>query len=232
VTIPTNDPVRPDIEMTLFATPWTAVQATPPTIDVGRVTKGEEITTTVQLIAHDRRPFRIGHIESNLPEARHSLEHPGEELSLHRLTVVFAGTNRVGPILGELRISTDRIDGPLLNIDIIGQVTGAISTIPSALQIDREEIGKTIKKTLIIRSNRTGTPPVLDNIKATEPWKLISYSKRTLGDGTISLEVTLQLPDGTNPARGELNLTMGSPAKTLASVALGVRGYTPPPPSP
>lgn len=230
VRIATNDPEQPMLEWALFAEAWRGVRATPQALDAGRLMPGANVTCGVQLSSPGGQPFRIKFLSSDLPEVRVIYEVTGRSLPVHRLRVTYTAGASFGPARGSVRVTTDRADAPWLDIPVAGETIGPVSVSPSFLEVGSEDIGREVRRMLIVRRG-VDEKLALSSIKVAEPWEMIGKATRTLSDGSLILDVTLRFPRGAGSPTGEMEPKLGSVKPTVIRVPLRVRGWLPPLPT-
>jgi hypothetical protein len=200
-------------------------------IDVGRVRPGTEVERVVQLFSPDGEPFRIGHVGADLAEVEAVAETPGAELPIQRIRIAYRAGDRLGHVRGAVQIATDRVDAPFLDIPVAGEVEGPIAVSPATLQIERADIGKTVRRTLFIRTTPTSDAPTLTGVEAVAPWELIDHSVVRVGEGGWMLHVDLRFPEGAGSSEGELWVRLKAPGPVAFRVPLWIRGWSPPAPA-
>lgn len=231
VAIPTNSKTLPPIELTLFATAWTGVQTSPQAVDVGHVRPGETVERDLQVFSPDSRPFRIGHIEVEPPEASAQFEHKGLALPLHRVRVRFRAANRLGQLKGLVRIMTDREDAhPVLDVPLVGRIVGDITVSPSSLEIRSDQIGSVVRRMLVMTTSKKDETVGISDVTASLPWRVVDSFVRPLATRGATIDLGLRLPSEEPVVAGELKITISSPTNTSVIVPLTIQGWTPPVP--
>ena len=228
VTVPTNDPRKPVVILNLFAESWVGVRANPQAIDAGRVRPKASVERMVQLFSPDGKPFRIGRVACTVPEVRCTVASAQQSLPIHRLDVTFCAGERLGMARGIIEITTDRTDAHWVDIPVIGRVVGPISVAPSGIEIEQDEIGREVRRTVFIQSEPPARAIKLSDVKVGAPWELITRSTHTLPRGGTRLDLLLRFPDLKGSPAGELLLSFVEPENAHIRVPLTIRGWVPP----
>ena len=231
IRIPTNDPDRSTLILNLFADSWVGVRAVPQAIDTGPLKPGSELARTVQLFSPDSKPFRLGHVSVDREEIRAVAESPDADLPVHRVRVSYRAGPRLGAVRGSVRVVTNRVDAFWVDIPVGGEVVGPITVHPSFLQIERDEIGEVVKRTVILKTDVPGRSPEVESVKVTPPWELVDTRSHPSGRGRALLDVMLRFPEGSSASTGELRLSFREPEVATYCIPVSARGWSPPLPA-
>ena len=230
VTIRTNDPARPELVVYLYAQSWTWLRSSPALVDFGRVSIDTKTIREFQIFSSDSKPFKINAIQSMLKDVVLEVVTPPQSLPMHRFKATYHSNSELGQLLASIFLVTDGPKAPTLNIPCRAEVVGPLVVAPTSLTIDREELGKDLRKTLII--NHSGIKEVvISKIELSQPWVLIGSEQRELSSGDMLVDLRIRLQSGEGTTSGHITLTFTSPEGMQLMVPLGVLGLTPPFPS-
>lgn len=232
ITIPTNDPARPSLEFSLFAEAWTGVRASPQAVDAGALRPGDVLERTIQLASPDGKPFRLGRVTADLAGLDCRPETSDVALAVHRDRVTIRAPGELGATRGQVHVVTDRSDAPFLAIPVSLRTIGPVSVNPPVLRIDRQEIGRVVRRTILVRADGPAARLELGDVRAVAPWELVESSARPQGRGGLLVEVALRFPDGDGSPAGGMELTLRTPAEVRYRVPLLIEGRLPPLPDP
>jgi len=230
VSIPTNDPENPVLEMNLFAEAWLGVKTVPQSIDTGYLRPGAVIERLIQLHSPDGRPFKLKRVITDDPEIRVDPVDTTVAAPVHRARVTYRAGDLLGAVRGSVRFLTDREDAPSVDVVIGGQVTGPVVVSPATLEIARSDIGQVVRRTLILQGSPPDKALGLTSVHANAPWELLDKKVKSFGPGRMTLEVSLRFPEGNGLPAGDLDLTFSAPETFKFRIPLKILGWTPPPP--
>jgi Protein of unknown function (DUF1573) len=228
VTIPTNDPRRPELTLSLFAEVWQSIQASPQAIDFGSLRPGQEVERAIQLFSPDERGFITRHLSADIPQVSVRAEQPNAAARVHRVRIRFRASERLGHYRGWVSVLTDRADATRLAVPVVALVEGSLKVSPDRITIDKSDIGKSVGRVLLVRSNRRGVTPRLQQIEASSPWELDRSEVRDMEGGLVALMISVRFPKGSGAPSGELRLAVEAPDPTDYAVPLIIEGWTPP----
>ncbi len=231
VAIKTDDPEKPVLELNLFAEPWLSVTTVPQAIDAGSLRPGAVLHRDVQLRSPDGKPFRIGRASSDVPGLSVDVEDAAEPLAVHRATVVYRVGDRFGQVGGSIRFVTDRADAPCVDVAFSGRTVGPISVSPASIEIEREQIGQVVHRTLVLQTDHREGTLALERVEAEPPWELVGQEVKSRRDGLMTLDLSLRFPAGDGLPSGNLDLRLSSPVASRFRIPLTIRGWTAPLPS-
>jgi Protein of unknown function (DUF1573) len=232
ITIPTSDPQRPTVELILSANSWVGVLPVPQSLELGTLRPGDSVERTLQFYSPDHKPFRLLRVSCDLPEVNVVSEDGDNVLAVHRVKATYRAGSRLGSVRGHIQASTDQLDAQLIELPIAAQTSGPILSTPTSLAIDRGEIGKIKKLSLLLRTVAPETPMELASVRASEPWEVVDYQVAKLRDpGHVMLELSLRFPRGNGSPSGDLVLEFAKPQAAELSIPLAIRGWTPVSPS-
>ena len=200
--------------LTVFAESWVGVVPVPQSLDLGRLRPGVSLETFVQLqregqcsISNHRHVIRSGRFEAN---DRWS---GGSRLTGPPRSGQLQGWEAERRDVGALKIRTDRADASVVAIPLAGEVVGPVSITPSVLHIDRDDIGKVVKRVLLLKNEEGGSEPRLQGVKVSAPWELTRLETKSPGRSVyLWLDLGLRFPNGSGAPSGELELTVRFPA--------------------
>lgn len=231
VLLPTNDPKKKEVQLYLYAHAWVGVRSAPQVADLGTIQPGSTVEKVIQLSSSDRKPFRLGYIEADRPQITWRVEDPDASQTLHRIHVAYRSKDEVGPIVGGLRVVTDREDTPSIGIPVIADVAGPFSIKPSEIRIEKNEIGKVVQRKLIVRSNVSASRIEIAEVKVKEPWVLVNHQIEANQSGYMILGVSLRFPTGRGDDSGEMTLKLAGEQAAVQTIPLTISGWTPPLPA-
>jgi hypothetical protein len=229
VSIPTNDPSRPQVTLAVFAESWVGAFPVPRSLNLGTLRPGGTYQTFIQLQGKDNRPFRITDLLSDVPGFQLSIDGPADAaLPVHRVLARYTAGETKGSIRGSLKVVTDRHDARVVAIPFVGEIVGPVSLSPSSLQIAREDIGTVVKRVLLLKNEENDSSPKVREIKLSPPWELIRSESRTPGSRLLMLELDIRFPTGDGTPWGQLELRLDSPDSSTYMVPLLISGWTRP----
>lgn len=228
VKVPTNDPTRAETTLSLFAEVWRSVQASPQAVDFGQLRPGQEAERLVQLYSPDARGFVLSRQISDLPEVTLQAENPRTPIRVHRATIRFSATERLGQYQGHVAMVTDREDAPVIDIPVAAQVVGELSVSPAKITIEKGEIGTLVTRTIIVRANTAGVLPRLRKIEPDAPWQLERSESTEMRGGLLAIKFAIRFPKNTGAPSGALRLSLEAPQLLTYRVPLIIEGWTPP----
>ncbi len=180
ITLESNDPVAPVVELRLTGTAVSAVYTNPSRIDFGRVAPGGRVSQMVEVLAELKVPVKLIRTEST--EIRFRVEKLPPSLEGHpRVRVVFKANSIPGPAKGFIRLHTNHPDYAMLSLPVFAHIGGDISVLPAEIILKPEEIASTkpVMKIVFVRSFTKNPFRVL---KAEIPTADISVKISSLGE--------------------------------------------------
>ena len=180
MTVHSSDPARPMAMLELRADVQPVFIFTPAVLDLGQFERGQAVTREVTLGDAKGRPFAIKSAASSLTNLTAEVVPVGRDGSTYRLKVALAPQSRMGPLVGNLEVMTDRkVAGkPLLLV--IGTVVGPVRVSPTAVFLGLVGPGEKFPPKKLTVQN-TGPKPV--EIKSVNP-----------GDPALKAMVTTNAP--------------------------------------
>lgn len=225
--VPTNDPANPRLTLTLFAEAWTGVRARPVAVDFGRTDASRQLEQIIQIYAPDGLNFKIEYLEAGDGEFEPTDLDLNLSIPVHRVLLKFRPGAKLGSLSSGLRVTTNRSDSALLVIPMRAEVVGPVTFSPGSLSIDQGEIGKPVRRTLLIRSTSGGNPPVVKQIRVDPPWELLEQHIRAVAGNWVACDLILRFPTGAGEPAGRMEVRVERP-EVESRIPLTINGWTAP----
>jgi hypothetical protein len=134
VTICSNDPERPSLDIKVLANVHPMFALSPPGLELGEIERGKSTTRTVTLRETKGRPFTIKGLVCSPPELTVAVHPPvGSTSVTYRLEVTLSARRQPGPMFGTLLAQTDRMGVVNPALAVTGTVVGPVRVTPSAV---------------------------------------------------------------------------------------------------
>ncbi|MCX7826250.1 MAG: DUF1573 domain-containing protein [Verrucomicrobiae bacterium] len=134
VTLRSNDPERPSLDIKVLANVRPMFALNPPGLELGEIERGKNTTRTVTLRETKGRPFTVKGLVCSPPELTAEIQPPvGSTSATYRLQVTLSARRQPGPIFGMLLVQTDRMGVVNPALALTGTVVGPVRVTPSAL---------------------------------------------------------------------------------------------------
>ncbi len=228
ITIPTNDPDRPEIALQLYYRSWLGIQAKPQVVEFGRMRPGDLADKSLQVFAADGKPFRIVRTDCSSPEIQVLVDGGAVPRPVHRIRVTLKAGEREGHIRDNLTVGTDLEDTPRIVIPMLAHVVGVITVTPTSLEIGSDEIGKIVQRRLLLRFEEANQLLRLDNVRSSPPLELLRYTRHSMNERLSSLDLSLRYSDGGDSSSLELLLDLGGPHPCSLRLPVVVHGRSRP----
>lgn len=150
ITINSNDPERPQMQLMLVGNVSQSIQIAPDRLIFGQMAPGQEITLYVELASMSEKDFQILKIETNNPELIGTPEtvEPGKK---YRIGARFKAPQSAGPLNALLRITTDHPDRQLIEIPMAANVVGELVFAPAEIVLPATGDGSPQTRYVVIR---------------------------------------------------------------------------------
>ena len=203
MTVNSSDPARPMATLELRADVQPVFIFTPAVLDLGRIERGQPVTREVTLGDAKGRPFAIKNITGSLTNLAAKAAPLGRDGSAYQLRVTLPPQNRIGPMVGNLEVATDRKVAGKPILLIIGTVIGPVRVSPTAVFLGLIGPGEKFPpKTLTVQN--TGPKPV--EIKSINPGD--PALKATVATNAPGREFTIELTTQQAPPPGWMRRTL------------------------
>jgi len=134
VTICSNDPARPSLDIQVLANVHPMFALSPPGLELGEIERGKRTTRTVTLRETKGRPFTVRGLVCSPPELTAEVYPPvGSTSVVYRLEVTLNARRQPGPMFGTLLVQTDRTGVVAPALALTGTVVGPVRVTPSAV---------------------------------------------------------------------------------------------------
>lgn len=114
---------------------------------------------------------------------------------------------------------------------MIAEVTSPLVVSPSEIQIRTEDIGRVVKRKLILRSTAPNTEIDVTEVEVQAPWELVEHKIAVVSPGYTILDLSLRFPEGHGDPSGELILRAAGSPPVFRKIPLIIAGWTPPLPT-
>lgn len=217
VTVFTNDPATPQIELTVRANVEPFIKVSPGYARYSMVQGEKEGKITQTLWTPDKSPMQIVKVESPYPYLKVSFREakPEERNKAAQdqqqwvIDMVLASDAPVGPLTEPVKVHTNSTKQKLVQIPVSGFVRPVIAVTPSVVDFGPIEIKEEMRKTFNVRSFATEPiklTSIQDNIQG------IDASYEPLQDGReYQIRLTLKPELAKGPFNGKLVITTDSP---------------------
>jgi len=173
VTLYTNDPTNPRLDLVVKANIRVHVDATPSYARFIQVLGEESQTVTMVLSSGSYRNLKVSRIESPYPflDVRYREAEPQERLVERdgrqwAIVVSLPSDAPVGPLADYLRVHTNHPQQKVLQLPVHGFVQPALSVTPSVADVGRQNLAKPYTVTFEIKNQ--GTPEIsVDQVTTT-----------------------------------------------------------------
>lgn len=224
VTVFTNDPANPQLQLTIKAKVEPYVIARPGyarfAVVQGEAKQGEIIQT---LFATDGAPFSVLKVESSLPglttsfrEAAQAERREEGEGKQWRVEMKLANSAPVGPLASYVSVHTDHPRQKIVQIPVTGFVRPVLAATPPVADFGRVEVKQPLSKALNLR-NFASEPIKVTGIEENIPG--IDAKLEALEEGReYQVRLTLQPELAKGPFSGKLLVRTDSPKIPLLQV--------------
>lgn len=194
VTICSNDPARPLLEIKILANVYPMFAFSPPGLDLGEIERGRSATRTVTLRETKGRPFTIKGLVCSPPELTIALTPPaGSTSATYRLQVTLAA-RQPGPMFGRLLVQTDRIGVVNPALVLTGTVIGPVRVTPSALFLGMVRPDQKFSPGKLTVKNVGAHPVEIKSLNTGDPGLRATLTTVTPGHEFVIELITLHMP--------------------------------------
>ena len=217
VTVFTNDPATPQMELTVRANVEPFIKVQPGYARYSMV-QGEKEGTIVQTLwTPDKSPMEIVKVESPYPFLKVSVRvarpeervKPAQDQQQWRIEMTLANDAPVGPLSEPVKVYTNNPKQKLVQIPVSGFVRPVIAVTPPVVDFGPIEVKEILRKTFNVRSFATEpikVTSIQDDIEG------IDASFEPLQDGReYQVRLTLKPELAKGPFNGKLVITTDSP---------------------
>jgi hypothetical protein len=192
VSVSTDDPDQPVVELTLAGEVMPEVVADPPVLYLGRIRPGTEAIGGVRIVGTSGEPVRVVDARVDSPILNVAIESPSAaDAPGQQVVVRIAPEARRGRFSDTLRVSTSHPAAPRLEIPIFGSVEGSLLVTPPTVTFRESARGRRAVQELRVRN--TGSNPVrISGVRVTD--LAMDYAVRTIRPG-YDYEVHLRLQE-------------------------------------
>jgi hypothetical protein len=133
ITVPSNDPQSPSVNLTIKADVVQLVEATPNQINVGDIARGATTNFTLEVRRTDGKKLSITNAEGSNKNAIQAKVEPGENEQSGKVLVTVEGDGAPRRFVEQLKLFVDGGTQPATTVSVIGRVLGDISVTPESL---------------------------------------------------------------------------------------------------
>jgi hypothetical protein len=171
ITVSSNDPAEPQVQLTVKAELEIALEITPPVVSFGTVPRGKSRTESVKLIGRDAANAKVTSVTvvmalaGGVPNTTNSqvlLAKPGEGTQAGSVEISLVPDAVAGRFDGRLSIKTDHPDVPELPLRVVGIVQGSVAYQPERLLFRDLEEGSEQTQSLTVTSTNGEPVEVLE----------------------------------------------------------------------
>jgi hypothetical protein len=192
VSVSTDDPDQPVVELTLTGEVMPEVVADPPVLYLGRIRPGTEAVGGVRIVGTSGEPVRVFDARVDSPGLDVAIESPsGAAASGQQVVVRIAPEARRGRFSDTLRVSTSHPAAPRLEIPIFGSIESSLLVTPPSVTFRAAARGRRAAEELHVQN--TGSTPIrISGVRVTD--LAMDYAVRTIRPG-YDYEVHLRLQE-------------------------------------
>jgi hypothetical protein len=132
ITVPSNDPTQPSVNLTLKADIVPTFDVTPANISLGNVFRGMKTNITVQIKRLDGKPLGLTKVEAGNPSIRPKLGTPEGSNEVVQLTVEVEADGSPRALNDQIRVFAGDAAQPAITIPINARIVGDVSAQPEA----------------------------------------------------------------------------------------------------
>jgi hypothetical protein len=130
ITVPSNDPSQPSVNLTLKVDIIPTFDVTPQSISLGNIHQSVTTNITVQIKRLDGRPLGLARAEANNKNIIAKLGAPQGSNDLVMLTVAINAGGSPGPLNDSIRVLGSDTNTPPITIAINGRIVGDVTANP------------------------------------------------------------------------------------------------------
>jgi hypothetical protein len=203
MTVQSSDPARPMATIELRADVQPVFVFMPSALDFGQVERGQTVTREVTMSDAKGRPFMIKGVASSLTNVTATAAPLGRDGSSYRLKLALSPQSRMGPLVGNVEVTTDRKVAGKPILLVIGTVIGPVRVTPPAVFLGMVGAGGLFPPKKLVVQN-TGPKPV--EIKLVNPGD--PALKATVTTNAPGREFTVELTTRQAPPPGWMRRTL------------------------
>ena len=153
ITVTSNDPSSGTVSLTITTTVVERVGISPDRINFNQVKKGKEHVRYASIAGEERDTTKITGFDSSNPNVKVEINPAGFEGDKYQqLKIVLLPTMRQGRFFDHITLHTDHKDFRDVSLNVIGEVTGDISLMPSQLHFGLFQTGAKIERFITVRA--------------------------------------------------------------------------------
>jgi len=164
ILIMTNDPAEPTVSVVIKCNVQPFVEVLPRPLIRFNAVQLEPMTQKVVVVSTDTtRDFKVTKVESSVPFLTTAVRRlpdselvPGKPADQYEVTVSMDPDAPVGPVSGDLTISTDNPKASEVAVKVYGVVRALVHVTPTQLEFGSVEAKARPGRNLIVVNNRTG----------------------------------------------------------------------------
>ncbi|GEM_PF-362019 len=214
VTVYTNDPVNPAVDLILEGQIRVELEARPSELNFGTVRRGQELTRDVEVVFTGEGPFEIrGVSNSNSNIEAQVISSAKASKANSRLRITLRKTMPVGPFYDTVQVVTSR---ETLVVPVFGRVIGDLIADPP--QVSFGVVGRGHPTERILRLTNAGQKPIkIIAISSSNPSVTAKAEETKPGkEYKIVVELLKDAPEG--QVRGALRVVTDSPTETSLTI--------------
>jgi Protein of unknown function (DUF1573)/Flagellar-associated PapD-like len=207
ITVMTNDPGSPTVQLTLQGNVKVEVEATPEEASFGKVRQGTEETMDVTItdLAKDAKTFRVSKVTNTSPYIRVTQEPRKDGKPGVMLKVALLKTMPVGQFHDSIEVMNNRTT---INVPVFGQVTGDLTLDPAQVSFGivsgRDDVVRILRLTnsgnravnvLGVTSTNNSVVARVEPIKAGREYKITAILRRNTPQGQLRGAIAIRTDD-------------------------------------
>ena len=132
ITVPSNDPTQPSVNLTLKADIVPTFDVTPANISLGNIHQGLITNITLQIKRLDGKPLGLTKVEAGTKNVRPKLGTPEGSNQVVQLTVEIEADGAPRPLNDTVRVFGADTNAPAITVPINGRIVGDVTASPEA----------------------------------------------------------------------------------------------------
>lgn len=218
VTVTTNVPGKPDVQLTLKGEIWQPIELKPPYLNLGSITDGKEHSMTTQVINHFDQPIELKNVQSSNPAFRVEVKPtvPGREFEI-KVTAIPPFKQNANN--STITIDTGHPKKPQVSLTAYCYVPQPVEVSPIRLNIPSPITQEGTTRAVYVKNN-TQSPLKVSDLAVSDP-KVKAELKEDLPG--MSFRVVIAFPKGyAIPAGDALKVTFKTSDPAYTNVIVPV----------